>query len=73
MALEGRAAAGMHRTIPALPVRSIEAARNVLDPISADGVTLTDFGTREFANLDLDGNLIEFVQWMTAESQERTT
>jgi hypothetical protein len=34
------------RTIPALPVRDIEA----------------DFGTREFHTLDADGNLVTFFQ-----------
>ena len=33
---------------------------DVLHPVSIDGVTDTDFGTREFATLDLDGNLIAF-------------
>ncbi len=32
----------------------------VLHPASQAGVTDTDFGTREFACLDLDGNLLEF-------------
>jgi uncharacterized glyoxalase superfamily protein PhnB len=27
------------------------------------GVTDTDFGTREFATVDLDGNLIDFFRW----------
>ena len=39
------------------------AATGVLHPGSCDGVTDTDFGTREFACLDLDGNLIEFFRW----------
>jgi hypothetical protein len=26
-------------------------------------VTATDFGTREFATLDLDGNLLTFFRW----------
>ena len=39
------------------------AAADVLHPVSRDGVTDTDFGTREFANLDADGNLIEFFRW----------
>jgi catechol 2,3-dioxygenase-like lactoylglutathione lyase family enzyme len=38
-----------------------EVARaGVLHPVSRDGVTDTDFGTREFATLDADGNLVEF-------------
>jgi hypothetical protein len=35
----------------------------VLHPVSRNGVTETDFGTREFATLDADGNLIEFFRW----------
>jgi catechol 2,3-dioxygenase-like lactoylglutathione lyase family enzyme len=35
----------------------------VLHPVSADGVSETDFGTREFAILDLDGNLVTFFEW----------
>ena len=34
----------------------------VLHPITR-GVTETDFGTREFATLDLDGNLLTFFTW----------
>jgi hypothetical protein len=34
----------------------------VLHPISTDGVSDTDFGTREFATIDLDGNLVTFFQ-----------
>jgi catechol 2,3-dioxygenase-like lactoylglutathione lyase family enzyme len=37
----------------------LEAA-GVLHPASRSGVTTTDFGTREFATLDLDGNLLSF-------------
>jgi catechol 2,3-dioxygenase-like lactoylglutathione lyase family enzyme len=37
--------------------------RDVLHPVSEGGVDATDFGTREFATLDLDGNLITFFQW----------
>ncbi len=33
----------------------------VLHPASRDGVTETDFGSREFATHDLDGNLLTFV------------
>ncbi|MFN2470800.1 MAG: VOC family protein [Gaiellaceae bacterium] len=33
-----------------------------LHPVSAEGVSDTDFGTREFATLDLDGNLLTFFQ-----------
>jgi len=38
--------------------------RNVLHPVSKDGVDDTDFGTREFATLDQDGNLVTFFQWV---------
>jgi catechol 2,3-dioxygenase-like lactoylglutathione lyase family enzyme len=37
--------------------------RDVLHPVSKDGVDDTDFGTREFATLDQDGNLVTFFQW----------
>jgi hypothetical protein len=30
------------------------------------GVSTTDFGTREFATLDRDGNLIRFFRWEEA-------
>ncbi len=40
------------------------AAADVLHPVSRDGVTETDFGTREFATLDADGNLVEFFSWL---------
>ena len=36
----------------------------VLHPVSRDGVSTTDFGTREFATLDRDGNLISFFRWV---------
>jgi hypothetical protein len=35
----------------------------VLHDVSRAGVTATDFGTREFATLDSDGNLITFFRW----------
>jgi catechol 2,3-dioxygenase-like lactoylglutathione lyase family enzyme len=35
-------------------------AAGVLHRVSRDGVEGTDFGTREFATLDLDGNLLAF-------------
>jgi catechol 2,3-dioxygenase-like lactoylglutathione lyase family enzyme len=35
----------------------------VLHPVSNDSVSTTDFGTREFATLDLDGNLLTFFRW----------
>ncbi len=34
--------------------------RGVLHPASRGGVGATDFGTREFGTLDLDGNLLTF-------------
>ncbi len=39
--------------------------RGVLHPIVTDGVSATDFGTREFPTLDLDGNLVTFFRWET--------
>ncbi len=39
---------------------------DVLHPVSRDGVSETDFGTREFSALDLDGNLVSFFRWETA-------
>ena len=39
------------------------AAADVLHPTSRGGVTTTDFGTREFATLDDDGNLLSFFRW----------
>ncbi len=142
-AAEGRAAAGLHRTIPALPVHDVPAAvahyrkhfgfeaphetedfavlvrddaalhlwgatdvewrsrenltgqpicsgaesflagtascrievidvdalfdelerEGVLHDVSRGGVGETDFGTREFAAVDLDGNLLTFFRW----------
>lgn len=38
-------------------------AADVLHKVSLDGVDDTDFGTREFATLDLDGNLVTFFLW----------
>ena len=37
--------------------------QGVLHPVARDGVAATDFGTREFATLDLDGNLLTFFRW----------
>jgi catechol 2,3-dioxygenase-like lactoylglutathione lyase family enzyme len=39
-------------------------ANDVFHPVSKDGVTDTDFGSREFATLDLDGNLVTFFEWV---------
>ena len=41
-------------------------AAGVLHPVSRDGVDDTDFGTREFATLDLAGNLVTFFEWAQA-------
>jgi len=43
----------------------LEAA-GVLHPTSRGGVAATDFGTREFATLDRDGNLLSFFRWEAA-------
>jgi catechol 2,3-dioxygenase-like lactoylglutathione lyase family enzyme len=40
---------------------------DVLHPVSRDGLSSTDFGTREFATLDLDGNLLTFFHWVERE------
>ena len=37
-------------------------SQGVLHAVSTDGLDETDFGTREFATLDLDGNLLTFFQ-----------
>ena len=56
------AEAGLHRTIPALPVRSVgDAVAFYRDRFGS--MTATDFGTREFATLGLDGNLLSFFRW----------
>ena len=39
------------------------AGTDVLHAVSRDGIKDTDFGTREFATVDPDGNLIEFFSW----------
>jgi catechol 2,3-dioxygenase-like lactoylglutathione lyase family enzyme len=39
------------------------SAHDVLHPTSRGGVKDTEYGTREFAALDLDGNLISFFRW----------
>jgi hypothetical protein len=38
----------------------------VLHDVSRAGVTATDFGTREFASLDSDGNRLRFFRWSGA-------
>ena len=41
------------------------SAKDVLHPVSREGVSDTDYGTREFATLDQDGNLISFFEWVS--------
>ena len=41
------------------------AGSDVLHRVSENGVQTTDFGTREFAGVNLDGNLIAFFQWVS--------
>jgi catechol 2,3-dioxygenase-like lactoylglutathione lyase family enzyme len=38
--------------------------KDVLHKVSKDGVDDTDFGTREFATVDRDNNLVTFFQWV---------
>jgi catechol 2,3-dioxygenase-like lactoylglutathione lyase family enzyme len=38
--------------------------RDVLHKVSRESVTDTDFGTREFATVDRDNNLITFFEWV---------
>jgi catechol 2,3-dioxygenase-like lactoylglutathione lyase family enzyme len=38
------------------------SARDVLHQASKEGVDATDFGTREFATVDCDGNLVTFFE-----------
>ena len=39
------------------------SSNGVLHDVSRQGVKETDFGTTEFAALDLDGNLLTFFRW----------
>ena len=39
--------------------------KDVLHPVSRGGVSETEYGTREFATLDQDGNLISFFEWVS--------
>ena len=41
-------------------------AKDVLHAVSRAGLDDTDFGTREFSTLDLDGNLLTFFKWREA-------
>jgi catechol 2,3-dioxygenase-like lactoylglutathione lyase family enzyme len=41
-------------------------AQDVLHAASTGGVDETDVGTREFATLDQDGNLVTFFQWVSS-------
>ena len=36
---------------------------DVLHPVARGGVSDTDYGARELATLDLDGNLVVFFEW----------
>jgi hypothetical protein len=38
--------------------------KDVLHEVSRSGVNTTEFGTREFATVDLDGNLLTFFRWV---------
>jgi catechol 2,3-dioxygenase-like lactoylglutathione lyase family enzyme len=38
-------------------------SKGVLHRVSRSGLTSTDFGTREFATVDQDNNLLEFFAW----------
>lgn len=40
-------------------------AAGVLHSVSVGGLQVTDFGTREFATVDADGNLISYFRRMT--------
>ncbi|HSE80783.1 MAG TPA: VOC family protein [Gaiellaceae bacterium] len=62
----------LSQTIPALPVRDAPAAVDfycgrlgfdVLHPAARDGVADPEYGAREVATIDLDGNLIVFFEW----------
>lgn len=44
----------------------------VLHPTVRGGVAATDFGTREFATVDLDGNLLTFYRWQQDQPVDRT-
>jgi catechol 2,3-dioxygenase-like lactoylglutathione lyase family enzyme len=41
------------------------SGKDVLHPVSREGVSETDYGSREFATLDQDGNLISFFEWVS--------
>ena len=40
------------------------SAADVLHPVSRDGVSDEDYGAREVATLDADGNLVTFFEWV---------
>ena len=48
------------RTIPALPAVDVAKSVSTRYPARVDD---TDFGTREFATLDRDGNLVAVFKW----------
>jgi hypothetical protein len=50
-------------SISGLPANAELQSAGVLHDVSRAGVTATDFGTREFATLDSDGNLLTFFRW----------
>ena len=61
-----RSAAVRERRLPVSDVDALYAelqAAGVLHDVSREGVTATDFGSREFATLDSDGNLLTFFRW----------
>ena len=55
-----------------IPVEGVDALYEelrtaaVLHPVSRDGVSDEDYGAREFATLDADGNLVTFFEWVQA-------
>jgi hypothetical protein len=71
---DSRSARALNRSSPARRAARIEVSdvdalfaelqsAGVLHDVSRPGVTATDFGTREFATLDSDGNLLTFFRW----------
>jgi catechol 2,3-dioxygenase-like lactoylglutathione lyase family enzyme len=56
--MEDASVVSLSQTIPALPVRNAAAAVDFY-------CDRLGFGTREFATVDLDGNLVTFFQWVS--------